>query len=110
MPIYDYVCKDCGPFTDFAPMAQFAAPCNCPDCDALAPRAILSAPKLAIVGGGVRKAHETNERSADSPRKSTHGPGCSCCSAGGKKRSSGTLHRPDGSKSFPNKRPWMISH
>lgn len=26
------------------------------------------------------------------------------------KMGSKTLHRPDGSKSFPTKRPWMISH
>jgi hypothetical protein len=54
------------------------------------------------------KAHAVNERSADSPKRSSgHGPGCGCC---GGKTSSGTLRRPDGSKSFPAKRPWMISH
>ncbi|MEO1363845.1 MAG: zinc ribbon domain-containing protein, partial [Pseudomonadota bacterium] len=43
------------------------------------------------------------------PKRSSHGPNCSCCS-GGSTRPSKTLHHADGSKSFPTKRPWMISH
>jgi len=55
-------------------------------------------------------AHGINERAADSPKRlSQHGPGCACCSGkSGKGRS--TLRLPDGSKSFPSARPWMISH
>lgn len=90
-------------------MARFAEPCACPDCGASAPRVMLSVPRLAVVSGATRHAHETNERAADSPKRSRHGPNCSCC-GGGAKRNSKTLHRPDGSKSFPSKRPWMISH
>jgi hypothetical protein len=70
---------------------------------------MMTAPKLSVMDSARRHAHETNERSADSPRKSSHGPGCSCCGTGEKKNSK-TLYRPDGSKSFPTKRPWMISH
>ena len=33
MPIYEYLCNDCGPFTDMRPMAE----CDLPqDCDAIA--------------------------------------------------------------------------
>ncbi|TCP42188.1 FmdB family zinc ribbon protein [Rhodovulum marinum] len=109
MPYYDYACDDCGPFTGFAAMADFDKPAACPCCGGEAPRALFTAPKLAIVGSSVRRAHETNERAQHEPKRSGHGAGCSCCSGGSKKKS-GTLHRPDGSKSFPGKRPWMISH
>lgn len=111
MPVYEYWCEDCGPFESLAPMSKFSDPCDCPDCARPAPRVLLTAPKLSVMDSGRRHAFETNERSADSPRKSSHGPGCSCCSGGaGAKKKSKTLYRPDGSKSFPTKRPWMISH
>lgn len=86
MPTYDYICTDCGAFESYASMADFDKPQPCPFCAAPA-------------------------RSADSPRRSAHAPGCSCCSGGAtKKKNTGTFYRPDGSKSFPAKRPWMISH
>lgn len=116
MPSYDYLCPACGPFEARAAMADFDKPCACPDCGATSPRALLRAPLLANMDGARRRAHATNERSADSPRRSgqsaghSHGPGCSCCSGGASKKPSGTFYRPDGSKSFPAKRPWMISH
>ncbi|MBD9527028.1 FmdB family zinc ribbon protein [Paracoccus sp. PAR01] len=109
MPTYDYICIDCGSFQAHAAMADFEKPHSCPWCSAPARRAMLSAPLLANMDAGRRHAHVTNERSADSPRRS-HGAGCSCCSGAAKKKPTGTLHRPDGSKSFPAKRPWMISH
>lgn len=109
MPYYDYSCDECGPFTGFAAMADYDKPGACPCCGAEARRALFTAPKLAIVGSATRHAHETNEKARHEPKRSGHGPGCSCCS-GGSKTKSGTLHRPDGSKSFPGKRPWMISH
>ena len=109
MPVYEYLCRDCGVFEEMAPMNRFADPCDCPDCGASAPRVMISVPRLSVVSSAKRHAHETNERAADSPKRSSHGPNCSCC-GGGSKRTSKTLHRPDGSKSFPTKRPWMISH
>lgn len=109
MPVYDYSCPTCGPFEALMPMARCKDPVTCGACGATAPRVLLTAPALANMGTGRRRAHETNERAADSPKKSSHGPGCSCC-GGSKKINSGTLQRPDGSKSFPKKRPWMISH
>lgn len=109
MPVYEYECAHCGPFEALAPMSAFADPCNCPDCATPAPRVLLTAPGLAIMSTSTRTAHATNERAADTPKRSGHGPGCSCCS-GATKKPSKTLHRPDGSKSFPTKRPWMISH
>lgn len=110
MPSYDYLCQDCGPFVARAAMAAFDQPTACPDCGAQSPRALLTAPILAGMDSARRHAFATNERSADSPKRSAHGPGCGCCSGTTKKKPSGTLYRPDGSKSFPAKRPWMISH
>ncbi len=110
MPLYDYLCETCGPFEAMTPMSRFAEPHACPDCAAESPRVMLTAPSFSTLATATRRAHETNERSADSPKRtSTHGPGCGCC-GGGRKKNSGTLYRPDGSKTFPAKRPWMISH
>ncbi|KRA99938.1 FmdB family transcriptional regulator [Devosia sp. Root685] len=110
MAIYDYQCADCGPFTAMRPMAMAAEPCACPDCGEPAQRAFFSVPFIAGMDPAKRTAHATNEKTRHEPKRggSAHGPGCSCCSGGKKGRS--TLVRPDGSKSFPSARPWMISH
>jgi len=111
MPIYQYCCDDCGPFTELVPLSEYADPKSCPFCGTNAPR-MITAPRLAMLDSATRNAHQTNERSAHEPKKSSHGhgPGCGCCGGSSKKIYSGTLYRPDGSKSFPAKRPWMISH
>jgi len=110
MPLYDYLCADCGPFEALAPMECYAKPCACPGCGAAAPRALLTAPRLAVMDEARRQAFETNERSRHAPKHSTsearsHGAGCSCCS-GPKQKSKAA----NGAKAFPSKRPWMISH
>lgn len=112
MPVYEYECRDCGSFQAVRPMSEYSEPCACPACGSSAPRALLTAPGLTSMDSSLRLAHATNERSAHEPHLSSkqgraHGPGCSCCS-GGKKSSA--VYRPDGSKTFPSKRPWMISH
>lgn len=110
MPVYEYACETHGIFETIRPMSECTAPCDCPECGAAAPRVMVSVPRLALMDSGRRQAHATNERSSHAPKSTrNHGPGCSCCS-GGSKVNKGTLRRPDGSKSFPAKRPWMISH
>jgi putative FmdB family regulatory protein len=112
MPVYDYLCSDCGPFTDLRPMSECDAPLQCPGCSVLAPRAFLTAPYFSCMSTERRLAHATNERSAHAPQrladmKAKHGAGCSCCgglSSRKVKRGKG------GAKSFPSSRPWMISH
>jgi putative FmdB family regulatory protein len=113
MPVYDYLCPSCGPFADMRPMAECELPQDCPECVRPAPRAFLTAPHLATMDAGRRKAFATNERSASAPTslkemKSKHGPGCGCCS--GSKSMRYTRRGKDGSKSFPTSRSWMISH
>lgn len=114
MPTYDYVCPDCGPFEARAPIAEYRDPRPCPHCAAESVRALLTVPHFATMDAGRRQAHATNERSSHEPKstkKGGHGPGCSCCASGAAKtQGSGAFYRPDGSKSFPAKRPWMISH
>jgi len=110
MPVYEFACETHGLFEALRPMAAFREPCACPECGAAAPRVLVTAPRLATPDRGRIKAHAVNERSADSPLKlSEHGAGCSCCS-GGSKKARPTMLRPDGARSFPSARPWMISH
>ena len=109
MPVYDYQCASCGPFTAFRAMADYAKPATCDACGACAPRAFHSAPALAGMDASVRRGLATNERSRHEPRRSSgsHPSGCGCCGSGAK-RSPAT---PAGAaKSFPGSRPWMISH
>jgi putative FmdB family regulatory protein len=112
MPVYEYMCKKCGPFTAIRPMAEFEKPHECPDCGRDAPRVLLTAPRMSLMASDIRTAHATNEKSAHAPKSSkAHGAGCSCCSGksvGGSKRL--VKQGRDGSKSFPTARPWMISH
>jgi putative FmdB family regulatory protein len=113
MPVYDYLCEACGPFTDLRPMAECDAPLPCPACGAPAPRAFLTAPHFALMSAERRLAHVTNERSAHAPQrfadyKAQHGSGCACCS--GKLSTRNVKRGKNGAKSFPGSRPWMISH
>jgi len=68
MPIYDYVCDDCGTFTGMAPMAAFAQPQPCPVCGQPARRDLMTAPALG--GGAAAPA------AAAAPR---HPSACGCC-------------------------------
>lgn len=112
MPVYEYLCSECGPFTQMRAMSEYELPSQCPNCKASAPRVILTAPHCSTVSKQTRLAHATNERSADAPRtlssmRAAHGAGCSCCTG----KSSRLVKRgKGGTKSFPTSRPWMISH
>jgi len=81
MPIYDYECEGCGPFTAMRPMAQFRDPFACPQCGVDAPRAFLGAPAIAGTSRGGRIAHEAARPGATDVRHSsaTHPSGCGCC-------------------------------
>ncbi len=117
MPTYDYDCPDCGGFDAFRSLAQRNEPVECPACGARSQRVLASAPRLSAMAAGTRRAFETNERAAHEPRSSRdgtggygrlrHPAGCGCCSSGIR---SATVRAPSGAKTFPTKRPWMISH
>ncbi len=54
MPTYEYLCSDCGPFTDMRPMSECEDPNECPNCGYEAPRAYLTAPRFV---GHVERTH-----------------------------------------------------
>ena len=112
MPVYDYECGRCGPFTVMRPMAECDLPSDCPDCGAEAPRAFLTAPFFAAMSSSRRAAFAANERSAHAPQQLSrmdrrHGAGCGCCAP---KSSRAAKRGRNGAKSFPSSRPWMLSH
>lgn len=111
MPVYDYECERCGPFTWMRPMSECDLPAECPRCGDDAPRAFLTAPHLAMATER-RLAYATNEKSAHMPRRVSdsarlHGAGCGCC--GGQAKRTAKRGK-NGAKGFPTRRPWMISH
>jgi putative FmdB family regulatory protein len=82
MPVYDYLCARCGPFTEMRPMAECDLPHKCPECGKKAPRAFLTAPYFVAASAERRLAPMGGERVASAPRLSGsgHGGSCSCCS------------------------------
>lgn len=108
MPTYEYACSECGGFDALRRVEQRDVPADCPHCAAPSPRVVVSAPRLALMAGNTRSAMQVNERAKHEPKQSSqHGSSCSCCSGGSKKTASVS---PSGLKSYPQKRPWMISH
>lgn len=67
MPLYDYECRDCGPFREWRPMSEWDTDVPCPDCSLPAPRQA-AAPMLGLLSTNNRIAHDRNERSAHEPR------------------------------------------
>ncbi len=116
MPTYDYDCPACGGFDAFRTLAARNEPAICPDCAHESPRVFVSAPRLTLLAGDTRRALEINERASNEPRSSRdyarfkHPSGCGCCSATDSSRRGATLRAANGDKTFPGKRPWMISH
>lgn len=119
MPTYDYACPDCGGFDAFRSLSQRNDPASCPDCGSASPRVFVSAPRLACLSSDTRIAMDRNEAARHVPMSSKdpgayarlrHPSGCGCCSGASGKLSKATHTAPNGNKSFPSKRPWMISH
>jgi putative FmdB family regulatory protein len=118
MPVYDYLCARCGSFTVLRPMAKYERPHPCPDCGAKSPRAMLTPPRLAGLPAEMRKAHAINEKSRHEPdicaggnahaaQRHSHKGGRSKPESGGRRDSQGSTAA---MKSFPVRRPWMLSH
>ena len=79
MPVYDYECARCGPFTEMRPMAECDLPHECPQCGKKVPRAFLTAPYFATS----RLASAASAEAARAPKAfASHGGSCSCCSGG----------------------------
>jgi putative FmdB family regulatory protein len=113
MPTYDYACPACGGFDAFRTLAARNEAASCPDCGGASPRVFATAPRLALMDGGTRRAMDVNERARHEPKRSgdyarlKHPSGCGCCSTA---KPGATVTGANGNKAFPSKRPWMISH
>lgn len=108
MPLYDYVCEDCGPFRDWQSMSAAAGPTDCPTCGDPAPRAI-TAPFIANMNPHNRIAHQRNEKSADQPEVMSR----ERMDRGASKRSQGHHHHHGHGHhghQHHSGRPWMIGH
>lgn len=122
MPTYDYACPDCGGFEALRGLSQRNEPAICPDCETPSPRVFVSAPRLACLSSDTRTAMDANERARHAPmnvqeysayKRLKHPSGCGCCgsaSSGQSGKRGATMTGANGSKMFPSKRPWMISH
>lgn len=114
MPTYDYACDQCGPFESLRSIGQRDTLSVCPRCGTACKRVLTGAPRLAVISAQKHLAMRTNERASHEPVSSKsyvlrpHPSGCSCCSGGGKAKATTVVS--NGNKSFPAKRPWMISH
>ena len=111
MPVYEYLCNDCGPFTDMRPMAECDDPQDCPRCETQSPRVLLTAPNCFCMPSDRRKAHATNERSTHAP----HVCGAGCSHGAARSKPAGTSasgrDRPALQTSGKeNSRPWMLGH
>ncbi len=93
MPLYDYECEGCGPFTELRSMSRSSDPMPCPNCEKAA-RRTLTAPFIADMDPKNRIAHQRNEKSAHEPKVVSGKP-----PAGGNSR--GHQHA---------RRPWAIGH
>lgn len=82
MPLYDFVCGDCGPFRAWMIMAASESAAECPDCGHGCAR-VVSAPQISTLNGTLRSALARSERSIDEPKlvnkKHLAGCGCSIC-------------------------------
>ncbi len=108
MPIYEYGCESCGnAFSKLTNMSAASQPVECPECGGKAGRIYLSAPRLNTMPASIRKAHQTNERSAHEPRMSK---GHVCGSNCHHHKKPAAEQNPNVMKSQNGKRPWMLGH
>lgn len=105
MPVYEYNCEECGPFTKMRGLDMSSAPANCPECGASSPK-IFSMINLRTMGSENRIAWERNERSAHAPHVCGAG-----CSHGHARPRQVTSEKPVLQTSGKrNSRPWMLGH
>lgn len=106
MPIYEYDCEECGPFTKMRNFDHSSEPANCPECGASSPR-IFSIINLRSMHPENRTAWEHNERSAHAP----HVCGAGCSHAKPKPPAKTPGGKPAlQSSAKQNSRPWMLGH
>lgn len=99
MPLYNYVCDDCGPFEEWNSITLADSACGCPNCQMPSHRDV-SVPHLSLMNPTLRRAMDRADKSSGEPRvvKKKHlaGCGCSLCKLG--------------NKPTPTRRRWSIGH
>ncbi len=106
MPVYEYNCDECGPFTKLRGIDQSSAPANCPECGTSSPK-IFSVINLRSMRPENRTAWERNERCAHAP----HVCGSGCSHGPAKPRATTPGEKPAMQASTKrNSRPWMLGH
>lgn len=66
MPVYAFMCVDCGPFDLMRAVGQASALAHCPACGGEA-RRVFTPPGLALLTRPVRRTLEMEEKSAHEP-------------------------------------------
>ena len=103
MPIYEYLCEDCGDFSEYQTLAFYDRPQPCPDCARPSPRVVLTAPAISLCSTSTRTAHRRNEQSVEAPKRGRANPHAH----GG----AGHAHpHPARAGKVAGGRPWMLSH
>ena len=104
MPIYEFNCVGCGPFTELRRVSECDMPAACPACNTTA-RRMISVPRLAIMERSNRTAWDRNEKSAHEPRRHQVG------------HHHDHAHEHQGKQTHKhqhghshNGRPWMLGH
>lgn len=105
MPIYEYECGDCGNFTEMRRIVDCNTVQMCPTCGFQA-RRVIGTVMLSIMSSKQRSVHVTNERSVHAPTSCHQNGHCDERKVGHSKTSANS----EFIKTFPSKRPWMISH
>lgn len=79
MPLYDYHCDKCGPFSAIRKMSESSLAVSCGNCGSMSER-IISVPFFALLAKNQRSAYERNEKSAHEP-KAMRRSSCGCSGA-----------------------------
>ena len=66
MPVYEFLCRECGPFEQRRSFAEAGDPMRCPSCGE-ATRRVYSIPATKNVPAAFSKAMHRAEKSADQP-------------------------------------------
>lgn len=100
MPLYNYSCDDCGPFTSWAEMSDAENPMCCPSCAVDANR-MMATPHLSAMGSGLRRALARSEKTASEPRvvSREHLGNCGCSLCATRKK-----------QPTPIERRWSLGH
>jgi putative FmdB family regulatory protein len=121
MPLYDYQCETCGPFSAMKKMTESGLATACGNCGSMSER-VISVPYFALLTKAKRSAYERNEKSAHEP-KAVRRSSCGCSGAHTCNPKSSQTNVAKENKTQSNQqaggfqmqtkltaRPWMLGH